>query len=523
MPTDAQLLQRYLDTRAEADLAAVVERFLPLVLGTALRQVGGDSHRAREAAQSVFLLFAQRAADLRRHPSPVGWLHTTTRNVASKLMRAERRRAKHERDAAEEAAREAAASEGAVVHTDWERLRPVIDEALQALREEDRTAVLLRFFCRRSYGEIACQLGLGENAARMRVDRALERLRGFLSRRGIASTGAALSLALSAHASPALPVGLAASIAAQTSAALATASVGASGGGGLLFLMSTHLAKKAALVVALGTAATGLFLQHRAIDRLDAENAALSAEIAALRKATPRPYVYKAPAADAVAPLEAELARLRAQVEQMKSGPAHTWQERVGQLRDLLARMPELGIPELQLATEEDWLDAAKEKLETADDYRRALGKLRNLATARFSALAYEALQAFLKANPGQQPANSTQLQAYLSRTLDPAILERYAVKPASSVPNMVMGADWIVTQKSAVDEDFDSQVVIGPRGMGTTSWGVGALRTVHDAYRKANPGQRYSDPAQLLPYATTPEQTAAVQRQIRNAQRSGK
>lgn len=522
MSPDAELLQHYLETRSEAAFAAVVERFLPLVFGAALRQVGGDPHRAREVAQSVFILFARKAADLRRHPSPVGWLHTATRNTASKLMRAEIRRARYERAAAGEAVLESNGGE-TEPRADWERLQPVIDEALHALREDDRTAVLLRFFCQRSFGEIGAQLGLGENAARMRVDRALDRLRERLRRRGIASTGAALSLVLSTHAAQPMPIGLAATIASQTALAVASSAAAAAGGiGSLVFLMNAPIAKITVATLVIGAAATGLILQQQQINRLNAENAALLKDVASLRKATPRPYVYKASSDASVATLESELARLRAQVEQMKTSPAQTWQDRVGQLRDILAQMPELGIPELQFATEEDWLDAAKEKLETLDDYRRALGKLRNLATARFTPLAFEALQAFIKANPGQQPTDTLQLQAYLGRPLDPALLQRYAVKPRSAVPNIGVG-EWILTQKRVVDEEYDAQVAIGTRGMGTTNWGVGAFHAVFKAFRQANPGQSASNPEVLLPYATTPEEKEAVQRKIREAKKDGK
>jgi hypothetical protein len=69
---------------------------------------------------------------------------------------------------------------------------------------------------------VAAKIGLSENAARMRVDRAVEKLRSLLSRRGITTT-AALSLMLSAHAVQAAPAGLAATL---TSASLTGDAVG---------------------------------------------------------------------------------------------------------------------------------------------------------------------------------------------------------------------------------------------------------------------------------------------------------
>lgn len=96
----------------------------------------------------------------------------------------------------------------------WERLRPVIDDALGELNSRDREAVLLRFFSERSYGEIGGTLNVSENTARMRVERALDKLHGLLSRRGITTTSAALTLSLSAHGSSlVLPTGLASAVA----------------------------------------------------------------------------------------------------------------------------------------------------------------------------------------------------------------------------------------------------------------------------------------------------------------------
>jgi hypothetical protein len=51
--------------------------------------------------------------------------------------------------------------------------------------------------------------GTGEDAAQKRVSRALEKLRGVLSRRGVALTAAALTSVLATEAVTAAPAGLA--------------------------------------------------------------------------------------------------------------------------------------------------------------------------------------------------------------------------------------------------------------------------------------------------------------------------
>src|ERR1039458_9575374 len=95
----------------------------------------------------------------------------------------------------------------AAPETDWEQLRPVLDEVMHQLRETDREAILLRYLENQPFAEIGARCGLNENAARMRVDRALEKLRGLLARRGV-MTAAALASVISAHAVQVAPVSL---------------------------------------------------------------------------------------------------------------------------------------------------------------------------------------------------------------------------------------------------------------------------------------------------------------------------
>lgn len=106
---------------------------------------------------------------------------------------------------------------------DWERVRPVLDEVMNELGRGDREAVLLRFFEGRDYAEVGARMNLSANTARMRVERALEKLRARLERRGVVSTSTALAAALAVQAVAAAPAGLATAV---TGAALAGASVG---------------------------------------------------------------------------------------------------------------------------------------------------------------------------------------------------------------------------------------------------------------------------------------------------------
>jgi len=216
MTTDAELLKHYATQKSEAAFAKLVQRHLALVYSTAPRQLNGDTHLAQDVAQTVFMTLARKAASLSGHATLAGWLFLSTHHAAAQVVRSNRRR--HTREEEAHAMYELFASTTAA--TDWERVRPVLDDALRDLADADREAVLLRFFEQRPFAEIGAALNVTEDAARMRVDRALEKLRALLVRRGITSSGAVLATALANQAMVAAPAGLANTI---TSAVLATA------------------------------------------------------------------------------------------------------------------------------------------------------------------------------------------------------------------------------------------------------------------------------------------------------------
>jgi len=173
MSDDAELLLRYARENSEPAFAELVRRHLGLVYHAALRQVGGDAHLAQDVAQTVFTDLARKAATLARRPVLAGWLYTSTRFAASQAVRSERRRRTREHAAhtMTEGVSEPAST------ADWERIRPVIDDALHALTARDREAVLLRFFEGRAFAEVGAAISASEDAARVRVDRALEQMR----------------------------------------------------------------------------------------------------------------------------------------------------------------------------------------------------------------------------------------------------------------------------------------------------------------------------------------------------------
>lgn len=269
MMSDSQLLARFAQTRSEDAFAELVRRHVNLVYSAALRQVGGDAHLAQDVAQTVFSDLARKAPVLSRRASITGWLYTSSRFAAAKMTRGEQRR--HEREERFMRESTAAASE-----PDWDKLRPVLDEAMHQLNEKDREAVLLRYFENRPFAEIGARSGLNENAARMRVERALEKLRGRLAKRGVVTT-AALASVISANAVQGAPAALSAAL---TNASLAASVTGATGLWNIMNMAKMKLALGALLVIGASTAVT---VQHKAQKRLLAENESLAQQVTQLK------------------------------------------------------------------------------------------------------------------------------------------------------------------------------------------------------------------------------------------------
>lgn len=117
----------------------------------------------------------------------------------------------------------------------WRQLRPVLDDAIHELGEDDRAVVILRFLEDLPLREVGARIGLTENAARMRADRALDKLRRLLERRGITSTEAGLAAALAFGAGITAPASLAATIVSSA----VTAGAAGSAAFGLFQFMST--------------------------------------------------------------------------------------------------------------------------------------------------------------------------------------------------------------------------------------------------------------------------------------------
>jgi RNA polymerase sigma factor (sigma-70 family) len=191
---------------AESAFAALVGRHVALVYSVALRRTG-NPHAAEEITQAVFIILARKAKNLSAKTILSGWLHETTRLTAANYLRAEIRRRKHE----QEAFMQTILTQSAHDET-WQQLAPHLDDAIAKLRAKDRDALILRYFENKNLHEVGDALGLEERAAQKRVNRAVEKLRHYFSKRGIGLTAAIIAGVISANSVQAAPIGLAKTI-----------------------------------------------------------------------------------------------------------------------------------------------------------------------------------------------------------------------------------------------------------------------------------------------------------------------
>ena len=217
---DLTLLREYAKRNSEEAFAALVARHVNLVYSVALRSVC-DPHLAGEITQAVFIILARKAESLGPQTILPGWLCRTARYAGANALTIQRRRQHREQEAHMQSILNEAANEPAET---WNQIAPLLDGAMEQLGQKDHDALVLRFFEGRNFKEVGAALGASEDAAKKRVNRALEKLRKFFTKRGVSSTTAILAGAISANSVQAAPVALAKSVTAVAIAKGAAAS-----------------------------------------------------------------------------------------------------------------------------------------------------------------------------------------------------------------------------------------------------------------------------------------------------------
>jgi RNA polymerase sigma factor (sigma-70 family) len=272
---DLTLLQEYARHNSEDAFAAIVARHVNLVYSVAQRQVH-DPHLAEEITQVVFIILARKAGSLGPGTILPGWLCRTARYASANAMTIQWRRQRREQEAYMQSNLNEFEPTGAPqenpVAAEWPQIAPLLDEAMGQLAQKDHDALVLRFFEGKNFKEVGMAMGASEDTARMRVNRALEKLRKLFTKRGVALTTFLIAGAISANSVQAAPAAIAKSV----TAVAITKGVAASGSTltlikGALKIMAWTKIKTAAVasaVVMLTTiSATGLYEVHQTYQR----------------------------------------------------------------------------------------------------------------------------------------------------------------------------------------------------------------------------------------------------------------
>ena len=225
MTSDLDLLRQYAGGNSQDAFGEIVRRHLDLVYSAALRLVRSPQ-LAEEVAQSVFADLACNAGKISGAGVPpvsslTPWLYKVTRRTAIDAIRKESRHQLREQIAVEMNNMNAIANSGTGVLPVWSEIEPLLDDAMAALDETDRIAILLRYFENKNLREVGEALGTNDDAAQKRVSRAVERLREFFSKRNVTIGVSGLATLISANAVQSAPVGLAAVISAAALAGTA--------------------------------------------------------------------------------------------------------------------------------------------------------------------------------------------------------------------------------------------------------------------------------------------------------------
>lgn len=223
--SDVGLLKRWHEKADGEAFAELVARHASMVFGTCLRVL-----RNPVEAEDVTLECFVKLGQVRRvvGDSLGGLLHTMATHQSLDRLKAESRRRERE-------IRYATARADSV-EIEWDDLQPHVDEAIAALPQKFRCAVVAHFLEGETKEAVARSLGLSESAVRYRISKGIDQVRAFLRSRDIAVGASAFTVLLQrnfAEGAP-LPASLAASL-----GKLAVS--GASGSTGVVVITSAAL------------------------------------------------------------------------------------------------------------------------------------------------------------------------------------------------------------------------------------------------------------------------------------------
>jgi len=183
---DMALVRAYAHGDSEAASTELVARHVNLVYSVALRQVR-EPRLTEKVTQAVFIILARKAAMLGDRTVVAGWLCLIARYASADALKQQRRRQRRE----SEAYMQPASHEP--VPDLWPSSSPCWTTGWPIWASEITTPSCSATWRIKKLGEVGRALGTNEDAAKMRVNRALEKLRKFFANRGLTLSATALA------------------------------------------------------------------------------------------------------------------------------------------------------------------------------------------------------------------------------------------------------------------------------------------------------------------------------------------
>ena len=408
---------------------------------------------------------------------------------------------------------------------------------MEQLGQKDHDALVMRFFENKSFAEVGAALGAGEDAAKMRVNRGLEKLRRHFTKRGVTLGATAIAGAVATNAVTAAPVGLAATI----SAAAATMA-GTTAATTIIMTTIQKIAVTAALTVSVGVGiyqAKEAAKARAAVQTLQQQQAPLAEQVRQLQKerndATNRLEGLRDELANANKN-NSELLKLRANATRFQTATkvvndpsfqkASEWMAKDAKLREQFELHPEQWIPEMKYLSKEEWLDKARmADLNTTSGMRCAMSNVRSGAKYKFALSDFTlALSKYLITHNQQLPASISELSTCFPPGVSDAeaILARYEMINHDTQTNPAYDG-FAIVEKSVVDP-IEGPVLISDKKVGNLPAPLWPTQTPNElmplmnAYSDANNHEGALNILDLVPYATTPEQKEALNKYINSA-----
>jgi RNA polymerase sigma factor (sigma-70 family) len=192
--TDGELLARFLASRDEKALSALVRRHAPMVWGVCCRLLY-HHHDAEDAFQATFLVLVRKAAYAPRQ-AVANWLYGVARQTAMRLRATAVKRGRRETQVV-------TMPDPSVPEVRESDLQSVVDEELSRLPDRYRGVLVLCDLESLTRKEAARQLGIPLGSVASRLTRARVMLAKRLTRRGVVFSGGSAAAVLACGSAPA--------------------------------------------------------------------------------------------------------------------------------------------------------------------------------------------------------------------------------------------------------------------------------------------------------------------------------